>query len=323
MIKNNQNQNQNQQHVPMVIGKGKYLKLELIGGGKFGQVYRGQNVKSKSLVAIKAELLSDVTILTHEAKILQYLVDKKPADIGIPSLKWYGVEGMYSYIVMDYYGPSLEAISDTCKDDWDICNAYLFQMISVIQYVHGKMLLHRDIKPANFLTTNAGRIVLIDFGMSKFYWDQESNLHQQPVKSNHLIGTPRYMSPFVHSGWEPCRRDDMISIAYTVLYMFLGGKLPWMNHQSASDIGKLKMEFHNRIALYTKIPVEWKTIYLAWIKISDPTGEPNYFPVTSTSSSVQSSTIKKRDNTYYYDDNDDDYDDDDDDDNYDDGHYGG
>jgi len=45
-------------------------------------------------------------------------------------------------------------------------------------------------------------------------------------KWDDFVGTPRFISETVHSGWEPCRRDDLISVGYVALMLLLG-QLPW------------------------------------------------------------------------------------------------
>jgi len=47
-------------------------------------------------------------------------------------------------------------------------------------------------------------------------------------KKEDFVGTPRFISETVHSCWEPCRRDDLISVGYVAL-MLLVGQLPWQS----------------------------------------------------------------------------------------------
>jgi serine/threonine protein kinase len=38
------------------------------------------------------------------------------------------------------------------------------QVVSALEFLHGRGLVHRDIKPENMVLTAAGRLKLIDFG---------------------------------------------------------------------------------------------------------------------------------------------------------------
>ncbi len=281
----------NQPQVPSILNQGKYIRLNNIGGGKFGQVFRGQNVLNHRYVAIKVEPNTEVSILYHEVQMLQYLSQKKPAEIHLPSIKWYGVEGAFNFAVMDLYGPSLEQIAPTCRDNWSICQAYLFQILRILQYIHIKRIVHRDIKPANFLTIpGKGKIVLIDFGMSKIYWDfnSEPQHHITPTKTTQMIGTPKFMSLFVHECWEPLRRDDLISAVFTILSLW--SDLPWDGAKNIQEVITLKRQWDSAVSAamvaeeggerppqssIKKPPTELIKKYSVW-KNMGPTDDPLY-----------------------------------------------
>jgi casein kinase 1 len=97
-------------------------------------------------------------------------------------------------------------------------------MLNIIESIHKLYILHRDIKPQNFML-KGGELFIIDFGFSAFYVDESSN--HVPIKTiDNIIGTPKYVSYFVHDGALPSRRDDLISLGY--IYMFLlNRELPW------------------------------------------------------------------------------------------------
>merc|ERR1712107_61770 len=69
---------------------------------------------------------------------------------------------------------------------------------------------------------------MIDFGLSKRYVNVATGKHIPMRLRQYCVGTPRFISENVHSGWEPCRRDDLISAGYVAL-LLLVGKLPWQN----------------------------------------------------------------------------------------------
>ena len=95
--------------------------------------------------------------------------------------------------------------------------------------LHGKHIMHRDLKPENLCigkNEEANIIYLIDFGLSKYYW--EENAHIGMTQRKGLIGTARYASINSHNGLEQGRRDDIESLCYIVIYL-AKGTLPWMN----------------------------------------------------------------------------------------------
>merc|ERR1712137_90473 len=86
---------------------------------------------------------------------------------------------------------------------------------------------------------NDENLYIIDFGLSKRYLHVVTGNHIPMCKRNHFVGTPRFISEAVQSNWEPCRRDDLISIGYVAL-MLLVGKLPWQSCRGAEQTSKCK-----------------------------------------------------------------------------------
>merc|ERR1739848_455453 len=139
--------------------------------------------------------------------------------VGIPTVKYYGPEGEYVVMVMELLGPSLED-----------------QMISRIEYIHGKNFLHRDIKPDNFLMglgKKGNLVYAIDFGLAKRFRDPRTHQHIPYRENKNLTGTARYTSINTHLGIEQSRRDDMESLGYVMLY-FCRGSLPWQGLKAAT-----------------------------------------------------------------------------------------
>jgi len=102
------------------------------------------------------------------------------------------------------------------------------QMIDRVMFLHFRGIIHRDIKPQNFLvgTHPDKNLYIIDFGLSKRYLHAATGNHIPMRKWNDFVGTSPFISETVHSGWEPCRRDDLISVGYVALMLLLG-QLPW------------------------------------------------------------------------------------------------
>jgi serine/threonine protein kinase len=60
------------------------------------------------------------------------------------------------------------------------------ELLKILKAVHSRNAVHRDLKPENItLCLEGKRIVLIDYGISKFYKDQNAK-HMLSLKVNYL-----------------------------------------------------------------------------------------------------------------------------------------
>ncbi|KAF3575074.1 hypothetical protein F2Q69_00060463 [Brassica cretica] len=165
--------------------------------------------------------------LHYESKIYMLL----QGGTGIPSLKWFGVQGDYNAMVIDLLGPSLEDLFNYCNRKLTLKAVLMLadQLISRVEYMHSRGFLHRDIKPDNFLMglgRKANQVYIIDFGLAKKYRDLQTHRHIPYRENKNLTGTARYASVNTHLGVEQSRRDDLESLGYVLMY-FLRGSLPW------------------------------------------------------------------------------------------------
>ena len=66
---------------------------------------------------------------------------------------------------------------------------FFTQLIYALEYLESKNIAHRDIKPENLLINNENELILIDFGLSRFY--EKNELIDTPC------GSPCYAAPEV------------------------------------------------------------------------------------------------------------------------------
>ncbi|XP_019188441.1 PREDICTED: casein kinase 1-like protein 7 isoform X2 [Ipomoea nil] len=210
-----------------VVG-GKYKLGRKIGSGSFGELYLGVNIQNEEEVAIKLESVKTKHPQLHyESKIYILL----QGGTGIPSLKWFGVEGEYNVMVIDLLGPSLEDLFNYCNRKFSLKTVLMLadQLINRVEFMHARGFLHRDIKPDNFLMglgRKANQVYVIDYGLAKKYRDLQTHKHIPYRENKNLTGTARYASVNTHLGVEQSRRDDLESLGYVLMY-FLRGSLPW------------------------------------------------------------------------------------------------
>ncbi|KAK4694946.1 hypothetical protein P7C70_g8648, partial [Phenoliferia sp. Uapishka_3] len=221
--------------LPSLLLLGKYRIGKKIGAGSFGDIYLGVNIISGEEVGIKLESVkAKHPQLEYEAKVYKTLA----GGVGVPFVRWFGVECDYNAMVMDLLGPSLEDLFNFCNRKFTLKTVLLLadQLISRVEYIHSRNFIHRDIKPDNFLMgigKRGNQVNVIDFGLAKKYRDPKTHLHIPYRENKNLTGTARYTSINTHLGVEQSRRDDMESLGYVLMY-FLRGSLPWQGLKAAT-----------------------------------------------------------------------------------------
>jgi len=218
---------------------GRYRLGRKIGGGSFGDIYLATDVTTQEEVAVKLEHAKTKHPQLHvECKFYKVM----QGGVGIPLVRYYGTEGEYNVMVMELLGPSLEDLFNFCNRKLSLKTVLLLadQLISRIEFIHGKNFIHRDMKPDNFLMglgKKGNLVYVIDFGLAKKFRDQRTHQHIPYREHKNLTGTARYTSINTHLGIEQSRRDDMEALGYILIY-FLNGTLPWQGLRAKTKAQK-------------------------------------------------------------------------------------
>ncbi|TPX47821.1 hypothetical protein SeLEV6574_g02446 [Synchytrium endobioticum] len=232
----------------------KYRIGRKIGSGSFGDIYLGTNIINGEEVAIKVESFkAKHPQLEYEARVYKSLA----GGVGIPFVRWFGMEQEYYCMVIDLLGPSLEDLFNYCGRKFSLKTVLLLadQLISRIEYIHSKNFIHRDIKPDNFLMglgKRGNQVNVIDFGLAKKYRDPKTHLHIPYKENKNLTGTARYASINTHLGVEQSRRDDLESLGYVLMY-FCRGQLPWQGLKAATKKQKYDRIMEKKMTTPTEV----------------------------------------------------------------------
>jgi len=218
-----------------MIGKTlwKYKITEFLGSGGSAKVWKGYDERTKREVAIKV-LPEDfdpslLTRLRNETRAISQI--DHPNVIKILDI---GTEAKLNYYVMEYVKG--RTLKELIHERYEIEKSSLthqevvgisMDIARALEHIHGRRIYHRDIKPGNILVTDAGRSILMDFGLVK--------LHDETTVSTagSIVGTPLYMSPEQLQGQEVDHRSDIYQLGI-VMYKMATGKVPFEGDNSYS-----------------------------------------------------------------------------------------
>jgi len=150
-----------------------YKFIKPIKSGGFAQVYLGENVLNKKLVAIKKTDIKNFSTeeifnLTREGKLISNL--NHPNIIKIYC--YYAYEN-YLYNVMEYAkgGELTQYINNTKEIPENKIKSIFKQIYDAVKYIHNKNIIHRDLKTNNivFLDEEKTKVAIIDFGISSTF----------------------------------------------------------------------------------------------------------------------------------------------------------
>lgn len=188
------------------ILRDRYRILKKISSGGFGITYKAEDMAFNRIVAIKEFFMEkfcdregDSPVLSvirsaETRKTFQIYKDKfiKEARVlsefkdcrGIVNIIDVFEENGTAYYAMDYIeGESVhQYVKRKKKLSEEEAKSIVLDVAETLRYVHNKNYLHLDVKPQNIMRDFSGNIILIDFGVSKHYNDDNSKqTTQTPV----------------------------------------------------------------------------------------------------------------------------------------------
>ncbi|MED6134653.1 Casein kinase 1-like protein hd16 [Stylosanthes scabra] len=224
-----------------VGGSPMYKVDRKLGKGGFGQVFVGRRERATGPgaqeVALKFEHRNSKGCNygpPYEWQVYNILGGSH----GIPRVHYKGRQGEYYIMVMDMLGPSLWDVWNSSSQAMsaEMVSCIAVESLSILEKMHSKGYVHGDVKPENFLlgqpaTAQEKKLFLVDLGLATKWRDTSSGLHvDYDQRPDMFRGTVRYASVHAHLGRTASRRDDLESLAYTLIFLHKG-RLPWQGYQ--------------------------------------------------------------------------------------------
>lgn len=237
-----------------------------IGAGATGSIFE-ETANNRITCVVKKQLKKDdISLIKEEDLYLalnnQYLL--------FPARFYFGNYRRERILVLSRHGKDLYDLTVERNGlPVETVAMVLVQMANRLEVIHNKGFIHRDIKPENIVV---GRYInnkleqnddlyVIDYGSSsRFrYWDGK---HIQPgdILTDHG-GTEVYGSVRFHKKKEQSRRDDLISLCYTIVFLYKQ-TLPWA-HLINKPTEMLKMKrLISADTLFKGFPTEFRDAFL-------------------------------------------------------------
>ncbi|HEU0030364.1 MAG TPA: serine/threonine-protein kinase [Kofleriaceae bacterium] len=214
-----------------VLGR-RYVIQRQVGAGGMGIVYAAYDPELDRRVAIKI-LRPDVVESVAGAQERLRVEARAMAKLQHPSVVQVydvGVDGGRVYIAMEYIdGEDLGrfAARQRKRGDWRSILAACVDAARGIAAAHAAGLVHRDLKPSNVLRARDGRVVVVDFGLTRKFsaaeLDPAASLSMALSSEVSIAaGTPAYVAPEQAAGLASDARSDQYSFCVMMRECLLG-----------------------------------------------------------------------------------------------------
>lgn len=149
-----------------------FFKMEKIGEGTYGVVYKGRNKKTGKLVAMKKIRLESEDEGVPSTAIREISLLKELRHPNIVTLDDVLMDESRLYLIFEFLSMDLKKYLDKLQTgllEPKLVQSYLYQINQAILFCHQRRVLHRDLKPQNLLISKDGLIKVADFGLGRAF----------------------------------------------------------------------------------------------------------------------------------------------------------
>ncbi|XP_003384202.3 PREDICTED: cyclin-dependent kinase 10-like [Amphimedon queenslandica] len=148
-----------------------FNKLNRIGEGTYGVVYRAEDKKSKEIVALKRIRMENEEEGLPICSVREIGLLLSLSHENIVQLKEIAVgrELDNMFLVMNYCEQDLASLIDNMASPFTEpqVKCIMLQLLEGLSYLHNNHVIHRDLKVSNLLLTDKGILKIADFGLAR------------------------------------------------------------------------------------------------------------------------------------------------------------
>ncbi|KRX68100.1 Cyclin-dependent kinase 1, partial [Trichinella sp. T9] len=149
-----------------------FVRLEKIGEGTYGVVYKACLRDSNEMVALKKIRLENEADGVPSTAIREISMLKEARHPNVVKLHDVILENARLYLVFEYMSMDLRKYMDSLppgqlipESKVKVCQ--LDRITEALCFCHMRRIMHRDLKPQNLLIDNNGNIKIADFGLAR------------------------------------------------------------------------------------------------------------------------------------------------------------
>ncbi|CAL1701862.1 unnamed protein product [Somion occarium] len=152
----------------------RYSKIEKVGEGTYGVVYKARDVTTNEVVALKKIRLEAEDEGVPSTAIREISLLKELKDDNVVRLLDIVHADQKLYLVFEFLDVDLKRYMENCNKSGspitlDIVKRFTHQLTSGLLYCHSHRILHRDLKPQNLLIDKHNNLKLADFGLARAF----------------------------------------------------------------------------------------------------------------------------------------------------------
>jgi serine/threonine protein kinase len=146
----------------------RYQKLEKLGEGTYGVVYKAKDLNTGHIVALKKIRLELEDEGVPSTSIREISVLKELQHANIVRLLDVVFTAEKLQLVFEFLDQDLKKYIDSVTEmSPSLVQSYMYQMLLGLDFCHARRILHRDLKPQNLLIDREGTLKIADLGLAR------------------------------------------------------------------------------------------------------------------------------------------------------------